>query len=165
MTDSPQAPNTPAPPVVIIERENVLLPKVGGPLNPNLVTKAEQAVSQMAGDFAQWIEQMVDKVVAERQTLGAGPITKATATKLYTTVLETKSLGETYGYPLISRFSHSLCRLLIRLEGPREAPIALVDAHIAAIRAALREKMTTADHPIGLALATELEKQVAELAA
>jgi hypothetical protein len=41
-------------------------------------------------------------------------------------------------------------------------PIALVDAHIDAIKAAVRENMKADDHPIGAALAAELERRVKE---
>jgi hypothetical protein len=38
--------------------------------------------------------------------------------------------------------------------------MALIDAHIDAIKAAVRENMTSDDHPVGGALVAELERKV-----
>ena len=42
------------------------------------------------------------------------------------------------------------------------APIAILDAHIDAIRAVVRDKIQTDDHPVGQTLAETLEARVAE---
>lgn len=146
---------------VLIERPNELKVKVGGSLDPSLVSKAESAVTLMSTNFQQWLDDVVRLMIEARGALGAQtPLTRAATTDLYTKALEVKSLGETYGYALVTRFARSLCRLLIRLQGDQAAPQALVDAHIDAIRAALKEGMKTADHPVGTLLAAELEQQV-----
>ena len=41
------------------------------------------------------------------------------------------------------------------------APLPLLEAHIQAIKAVVRDKIQTDDHPVGKALAEELEGQVA----
>ena len=43
------------------------------------------------------------------------------------------------------------------------APMALVDAHIDGIKAAIRDNIKTEDHPVGKILVTELERRVAEI--
>lgn len=159
MTD-PSPPPKPDEPV-IIERPNVLKEKVGGSLDAALASKAEQSVQLMAGDFRQWLEDVVQAMAEARTRLETVPLTRSCTGEFYAKALEVKSLGETYGYALITRFANSLCKLLIKLEGERPAPPALVDAHIDAIRAALRSNMKSADHPVGQTLATELEQQVA----
>lgn len=162
MTEPLQQATPPAEPI-IIERPNELKDKVGGSLDPALTARAEQAVAQMAGNFDTWLEDITTALAESRRDLSDIPLTKAATEKLYAQALEVKSLGETYGYPLITRFAHSLCRLLIRLEGEDTAPHILVDAHIDAIRAALRTGMKSADDKLGVALATELEQQVESL--
>jgi len=145
---------------IIIERPNVLKAKVGGSLDASLATKAEQSVQLLAKDFKVWLEEVIATMQAQRQQIGQNALTKHATEELYTQVLEVKSLGETYGYALITRFAHSLCRLLIKLKDHQAAPTALVDAHIDAIKAALRGDMKAADHPVGSVLAKELELQV-----
>jgi len=158
---------TSAPPAsaepIIIERKNVLRERVGGSLDDGLAHRAEASVNNLSGNFTQWLEETVTHLLDARQAMGASPINRQTGSALYTAVLETKSLGETYGYPLVSRFSHSLARLLVKLPEDKNAPCQLVDAHIDAIRAVLRTGMTKPNDPVGIALAIELEQQVAAL--
>jgi len=40
--------------------------------------------------------------------------------------------------------------------------MALVDAHIDGVKAAIRDNIKTDDHPVGQVLVTELERRVAE---
>lgn len=158
MTEASPTPKPDEP--VIIERANTLREKTGGSLDPSLAGKADQSVQLMAGDFHKWLEDVVQDMLQARTQLASSPLTRTATTSLYTKALEVKSLGETYGFALVTRFANSLCKLLIKLDGERPAPLALVDAHLDAIRAALRDNMRTADHPVGQALATELERQV-----
>jgi hypothetical protein len=79
---------------------------------------------------------------------------------LYLRAHDLKGLGTTYGYQLITRIAASLCRLIDDKEKRLAASLSLVDAHIAAIKAAVREGMKTDEHPVGGALAAELEGRV-----
>ncbi len=71
-----------------------------------------------------------------------------------------KGLGTTYGFPLITRIAGSLCKLMDEPDKRHEAPMFLVDAHIDAIRAAVRDNICDTDHPVGKILADELEGRV-----
>ena len=73
-----------------------------------------------------------------------------------------KGLATTYGYPLITRYADSLCKLLATEESRAIAPVQLIEAHIHACRIAMRDEIKSNDHAVGVALATELETQVAE---
>lgn len=150
---------------LLIERPNTLKPRLAGPLDESLARRAEQAVAALSGDFRKWLDSLITELVNARGKLGAQPSARAATTGLYALALEIKSLGEMYGYPLLTRFAHSLCRLLLRLPGGQVAPVVLIDAHLDAMRAALRAEMTAADNPAGLLLAAELEKQVNDLIA
>ena len=54
-----------------------------------------------------------------------------------------------------------MCRLLDNADQRMAAPLPLLEAHIQAIKAVVRDKIQTDDHPVGKALAEELEGQVA----
>ena len=73
-----------------------------------------------------------------------------------------KGLGGTYQYPLVTRMAASLCRITDTAERRADAPLFLIDAHIDAIKAVVRDGIQTDDHPVGRALAEELERQVAQ---
>ncbi len=68
-----------------------------------------------------------------------------------------KGLGATYEYPLVTRIAASLCRLIDDPKTRSTAPMTLVDAHINAIKAVVRDDIKTDDHPMGRAIAVELE--------
>ena len=57
----------------------------------------------------------------------------------------------------------SLCKLLDDPARRTEAPIVLLDAHIDAIKAVVRDEIQTDEHPVGRELAETLETRVAEL--
>jgi hypothetical protein len=74
-------------------------------------------------------------------------------------------MGGAYGYPLVTQLAASLCRLIETDAGKfaaRQRP-ALVKAHIDALRAAARDRIATAEHPIGRALVAALEAEVEHL--
>ena len=79
---------------------------------------------------------------------------------LYLRAHDLKGLGTTYGYQLITRIAASLCRLMDDKEKRAVAPMALVDAHIDAIKAAVRDDIKADDHPVGRVLVEELERRV-----
>ncbi len=59
----------------------------------------------------------------------------------------------------MTRFAASLCKLLGDGDTELQGPLPLVDAHIAAIKASVRDKVRKSDDPAGAALANELERQ------
>jgi hypothetical protein len=150
----------------IIQVPNTLRMKVGaggrlGPLDPAAIAKAEAALKSLSGNFAQWLQDELTKLEAARQAVRA-EASPATMESLYLRTHDLKGLGTTYGYPMITRLAASLCQLTDDAEKRAKASIALVDAHIDAIRAAVRDDIKTDDHPVGRALAEELEARVAK---
>jgi hypothetical protein len=79
---------------------------------------------------------------------------------LYLRAHDLKGLGTTYGYQLITRIAGSLCRMIDDKEKRATTPLELVDAHIDAIRAAVRDDIKTDEHPVGRVLVEELERRV-----
>jgi hypothetical protein len=151
----------------IIQVPNTLRLKVGaggrlGALDPSAIAKAEAALKSLSGNFAQWLSDEIAKLEAARQAIRAEGLNDQTLENLYVRAHDLKGLGTTYGFPLITRIAASLCVLTDDAEKRTRAPIALVDAHIDAIRAAVREDMKTDEHPVGRALADELEARVAD---
>ena len=76
-----------------------------------------------------------------------------------------KGLGATYEFPLITRIAASLCKLIDDKEKRMQASIQLIDAHIDAVKAAVRDNIKTDEHPVGKILITELERRVKETGA
>ena len=151
----------------IIQVPNTLASKVG----PNFkasgassVLKAEQALKVLASNFGEWLEQEIAQLEAVRATLKQSGLTKEVADLLSVRALDLKGLGTTYQHPLVTRIGGSLFKLLDETR-PSDVPMTLIDAHVDAVRAIVRNQIRDAAHPVGEALVSVLEKRVRELAA
>ena len=152
----------------VIQVPNTLRLKVGGRLgaiDPAAIAKAEAALKSLSGNFAEWLADEVGKLEAARQRVKAEGLTVEASENLYLRAHDLKGLGATYEYPLVTRIAGSLCKLIDDPAKRAEAPMALVDAHIDAIKAAVKGGIQTDTHPVGRALVTELEGQVKAFAA
>ena len=141
--------------------------KVGGrfgAIDPSAIAKAEAALKSLSGNFAQWLSEEVIKLDAARQLVRDAGVTAETMETLYLRAHDLKGLGTTYEFPLITRIGASLCRLIDDKDKRLTASLALIDAHIDAIKAAVRDSIKTDDHPIGRVLIEELERKVAAAA-
>ena len=137
--------------------------KIGGRLgafDPAAIAKAEAALKSLSGNFAQWLQDEITKLEAARETVRTDGATPQTLESLYMRAHDLKGLGTTYGYPLITRIGASLCKLTDDADKRSRAPMSLIDAHIEAIRAAVRDDIKTDEHPVGRQLVEELEKRV-----
>jgi len=149
----------------VIQPPNTLKPKVGGSrfsLDADAVARAEAALKSLSGQFAQWLQDELDKLDAARAEVLSKGMTSETAESLYMRAHDLKGLGATYEFPLVTRIAASLCKLIDSPETRTTAPLTLVDAHIQAIKAAVRDDIRTDDHPVGKALAEELEARTRE---
>ena len=149
----------------VIQVPNTLRLKVGGRLggiDPAAIAKAEAALKSLAGNFAEWLQDEIIKLEASRQRVKTEGLTTESGENLYLRAHDLKGLGATYEYPIITRIAGSLCKLIDDPDSRLDAPMFLVDAHIDAIKAAVRNGVQTDQHPMGKALAGELERQVKE---
>jgi hypothetical protein len=149
-----------------IQPSNTLRLKVGGSrfggIDPAAIAKAEAALAALSSQFDQWLDDELLKMDAARAEIAAKGYTAETAEGLYLRAHDLKGLGSTYGYPIITRIAASLCKMTDTAEARAKAPLYLIDAHIEAIKAAVRDAIKDENHPVGRALAEELEGRVAE---
>lgn len=152
-------------PAQVIRPPNALKAKVGGGfggINADALAKAEEALKAMSSQFGEWLQDEIAKLDAAQAAIKADGYTPQTAEALYFRAHDLKGLGATYQYPLVTRLAGSLCKMLDDPEKRLRAPVVLIDAHIDAIRAAVRDGIQTEDHPVGKILAETLEARVAE---
>ena len=162
LTNDPNraASGTPDAAVEMIQVPNTLLRKVGprfGGIDPSAVAKAEAALKNLSGQFSQWLNDEVGKLEAARTVIKTQDMSVAAANQLYVHSHDLKGLGTTYEFPLITRLAGSLCKLMDEPGMRTTAPMFLIDGHIDAIKAAVRDNIRDTDHPVGKILAEELE--------
>ncbi|WP_396593393.1 Hpt domain-containing protein [Brevundimonas sp. R86498] len=151
-------------PAQVIRPPNTLLAKVGGGfggINADAIAKAEEALKAMSGQFGQWLQDEVSKLDAAQTAIRAEGYTPTTAEALFYRAHDLKGLGATYQYPIVTRIAGSLCRLLDDPARRMAAPMILIDAHVDAIRAVVRDQIQTDEHATGRVLVETLEAEVA----
>jgi hypothetical protein len=129
------------------------------------IERAEQMLQVLGGSMQQWLEADVARLQDLRAAAERAGWSFNAQDNLVSVAHDLKGMGETYGFPLVSRFSASLCRLLETDDGKavaQKSP-ALACAHVDAIRAAVAGEIRTANHPIGGATLAVLEAEVAKL--
>lgn len=136
--------------------------KFGG-LDADAVARAEAALKSLSANFDQWMVDELAKLEAARDAVRAQGYTVATADALYRRVHDIKGLGSTYGYPLVTRIGASLCGLLHDPDTRMSTPLAVIEAHLDGIVAAIRSDIRTDEKPAGQALAEDLEAKAASV--
>jgi hypothetical protein len=150
----------------LIPPGGALRAKVGsrfGALDMSAIAKAEAALKSLSGNFAQWMQDELAKLATARARVQAEGMTPEAAEQLYMRAHDMKGLGTTYEFPIVTRIAGSLCKLIDEPSTRADAPMPLVDAHIDAINAAVRDGIKTVDHPVGKALVEALEARVRAL--
>lgn len=147
----------------VIRPTNTLRMKVGGGfggIDANAIAKAEEALKAMSSQFGEWLKDEIVKLEQAQTAIRDTGYTAETAEGLYYRAHDLKGLGSTYQYPLVTRLAGSLCKLLDDQQKRMAAPLILLDAHIDAIRAVVRDQIQTDEHPTGRILAETLEARV-----
>jgi hypothetical protein len=151
---------------VVIHPRNVLKAKAAMALNgkPSLdesaIRRAEQALKSLSANFNGWMEEAVGKLAEARTTVREKGSGEGRSAALHRAAHDIRGQATTFGFPLASRVGASLCRILedcpaAMIHGGPLTP--LVDQHVDAIRAIVREGVTQAKLRTGETLTVELE--------
>jgi len=153
-------------PIELFTPPNTLKAKMGGALpsiDQKAIARAEAALAGMQDQFETWIQDELDslnKAWADFQAKGDTPETRR---ELHRRAHDLKGLAPTYGYPLVGRVSNSLSKLTGEELGNLNPPASLLKAHVDAVKAIVQGKITNPTHPVGAALAAELEARMLKL--
>jgi HPt (histidine-containing phosphotransfer) domain-containing protein len=146
----------------MITPPNVLKSKVRGPfpaLDQKAIARAEAALEKLSDQFADWILEELTHLTEAWAAFEKEPNSPIRKHELHRRAHDLKGLAPTYGYPLVGRICATLCKLTGDEYGDIAAPVALLKAHVDAVKATISGKIMGADHPVGLALAAELEER------
>jgi chemotaxis protein histidine kinase CheA len=110
-----------------------------GPGTEDEVARAEQALSQLSSQFAIWMEAECERLDQARNAVKAAGFTKAACDLLFFAAHDIKGDAETFGYKMAAIPADSLCRLIEHTPDSSRIPIALLDQHVDAVRAIVRE--------------------------
>lgn len=128
-------------------------------IDADVVARAEAALKALSTQFAQWLQDEIDKLDSARALVAIEGLSGAAGEALYTRAHDLKGLGGTYEFPIITRAAASLCRVVDTPEARAAAPLSLIDTHINGIKAMIREGIRDESHPVGGAMIVSLEDQ------
>ncbi len=152
-------------PIEIFMPPNMLKAKVGGKivgLDMSAVKRAEQALANLTTEFGDCIATDIGKLTECRDSFAGDPSLDR-LDDLSRACLELKGQARMFGFPLVERIAASLSRLLN--DNDVAAALPVIDAHVAAIKAIVRDKVTGRTDAMATALADELETRTGEFLA
>lgn len=103
------------------------------------VGRAEAALAQLSGEFDAWMHSECERLEAARQDVLRRGLTPNTHDELFRAAHDIKGEAATFGYPAVAAAAESLCRLIEHTPDMTRIPLALVDQHVDAVRAIVRE--------------------------
>jgi chemotaxis protein histidine kinase CheA len=133
-----------------------------GGIDMAALRRAEQAMEELKSEFADWLADDLQVLVAARADYAQKPDAQMRAA-LLRAAHDLKGQATTFSYPLISRVAGSLSKLIGELPETAALPLSLIDAHVNAILVIHKQAMQDNADDIALALCKELDARVDEL--
>jgi HPt (histidine-containing phosphotransfer) domain-containing protein len=103
------------------------------------IARAEEALGNLASEFSGWMNQECEQLDEARQKVKAEGFVEETRDPLFRAAHDIKGEAATFGFPLVAPPAESLCRLIEHTPDMTRIPLELVDQHVDAIRAIIRE--------------------------
>ena len=103
------------------------------------VARAEAALAGLSGEFAGWMHEECERLDTARHQVKANGFNRATRDALFNAAHDIKGEAATFGYPAVAPPAASLCRLIEHTPDLSTIPITLIDQHVDAMRAIVRE--------------------------
>jgi HPt (histidine-containing phosphotransfer) domain-containing protein len=119
------------------ELRRVVGPATAGDDDP--IARAEAALVGLSSEFSSWMQSECERLEAARKDVRHLGFNRNTHDALFRCVHDIKGEAATFGFPEIAGVSESLCRLLEHSPVIAQIPVKLVDQHVDAVRAIIRE--------------------------
>ncbi len=103
------------------------------------VSRAEAALADMANEFGTWMQEECARLDNARYRVRAEGLDKMTRQELFLAAHDLKGDSPTFGFPAVAPAADSLCRLLDHTPDLHRIPLSLIDQHVDAVRAIVRE--------------------------
>jgi len=103
------------------------------------VARAEAALAQLSPEFSGWMDDECEQLDRTRRNAREARMATMQREALFRAAHDIKGQAATLGFPLVAAVAESLCRLIEETNDPRCIPLDLVDQHVDAVRAIIRE--------------------------
>ncbi len=106
------------------------------------VARAEQALANLSGEFKTWMRSECDRLAAAHAAILKKGFDPQTRGELFRAAHDIKGDASTFGFPAAGVAAESLCRILEHAPDLAVVPPDLIQHHIDAIQAIVREHNT-----------------------
>jgi HPt (histidine-containing phosphotransfer) domain-containing protein len=120
------------------------------------VARAEAALAEISNEFETWMQQECERLDAARSKVREAGLIGSTKQELFLAAHDLKGDAANFGFPAVAPAADSLCRLLEHTPDLRKIPMAIVDQHVDAVRAIVRENARSDIDAIAAALTNKL---------
>jgi chemotaxis protein histidine kinase CheA len=125
------------------------------------VARAEAALAELSGEFSSWMDTECQRLDQARRKVKRSGLFGAAKEELFRAAHDIKGEAATFGFPRAGEVADSLCRLIEHSPDLERLPLALVDQHVDAVRAIIREAKQENADATAAQLAGEL-RQIAD---
>ena len=104
------------------------------------VARAEQALAGLSGEFKNWMTIEADRLSAAHAAVLRDGFTDERREELFRAAHDIKGDAVTFGFPSAAAAAESLCRIIEHAPDLNQVPADLIEHHINAIQAIVRER-------------------------
>jgi HPt (histidine-containing phosphotransfer) domain-containing protein len=104
------------------------------------VARAEQALAGLSGEFKNWMTIEADRLSAAHTAVLRDGFTDERREELFRAAHDIKGDAVTFGFPSAAAAAESLCRIIEHAPNLNQVPPDLIEHHINAIQAIVRER-------------------------
>lgn len=120
------------------------------------VARAEQALANLSGEFKTWMRSECDRLAAAHAAIMKKGFDAQTRGELFRAAHDIKGDAATFGFPAAGAAAESLCRIIEHAPDLDTVPPDLIQHHIDAIQAIVREHNTIEKAGVADELSTRL---------
>ncbi len=106
------------------------------------IAAAEQAIEDLSVNFREWMVIEVRRLESAHRSARSDGLEPRALEAVYQVAHDLKGQAGTLGYPLAGEVCGSLCTLLEACADTGRIPVILLDQHVGAVKAMLREEAT-----------------------
>lgn len=122
------------------------------------IARAETALKQIKKEFSGWMNTECETIEAVRAAIHAEGMTENLIERVFNAAHDIMGHANVFGFPLARNIAESLCRLVSEAPEAAKIPLSLIDSHVDAVRAVVREGVHDADNRTGREIYERLTK-------
>ena len=122
------------------------------------IARAEKALAALSPEFGAWMDSECERLDHARRDIVSNGFSESNKEALFRAAHDIKGEAATFGYPAVASAADSLCRLVEYTPDLTRLPVTLIEQHVDAVRAIIREYGHSDAQKLATALTTQLRE-------